>query len=1255
MRLRLATSWLAAAVLVVCACKTDTAIGPREITALYVTPMTNNLVIGDTVHLHAVAVDKNGIPYTGLPAAWTTSNSGAVAVSSTGFVQAIAVGSAMIRATIKGMTGTAQVTVSPRPVIATAKDSVGFSTITNGPQPTAQRLEVTNAGGSTLTGVAVDSVTYGPGASNWLTATLSGSAAPDTLGLSASNIGLAIGIYSATVMLSAPKAANSPKSVKVTLQVGVGVGDHIAADSGNAQTANAGSAVPIHPSVIVRDLYNNAVPGVSVTFAVASGGGAVSPTSAMTTDANGRARVTSWTLGTTAGPNSLTATSGSLVGSPVTFTATGAPGPAAAITKAGGDGQSATVNTAVPTPPSAKVADQYGNGVPNAAVTFAVTGGGGSVTGASQTTDANGLATVGSWKLGTTAGGNALSATSGSFSASFSATGTAAAAKTIAQTGGNSQTDTVAATLAVPYTVTVSDTFGNPVSNVTATWAVTGGGTITPSSATGASGVASATRVLGRTVGPQGATATVSGLSGSPVSFTATATHGAATQLIKVAGDGQSATAGSAVAIPPAAKVTDQFGNGISGVAVTFAVASGGGTVSPPPTTPIVTGAGGVATVTSWQLGATAGPNTLTASAAGLTTVTFSATGNSGTAKNLLMVSGDAQTDTIGATLLPYIVKVTDINSNPVPNIVVSWQVTGGGGTITLNSTTDASGQASATRVLGSVVGPASAQASVNGLTGSPQTFNATVHHGNAAQLFKSAGDGQSATVNTAVATAPKAQVTDRVGNAIAGANVTFTLASGGGAISPATPATLVTDGSGFAQLTSWTLGPTAGSNTVTASSSGTPGATFSATGTPGPANAGMSTVVAATASITACSASCVAGSTASTITVTVKDQYSNVIQGASVTISSSGSGNNFPVSGSTDVFGQFAANFNSTVAQAKTISATASAIGITQTAGVTVNPAAVSLANSLVSAGTSPITACSTGCIVGSTASTITVTVRDQFSNVIQSAGTTPSCSVGTSCTFNPTTGSTNGSGQSSSSFNSTVAQGKAIQVVVTSVGTIAQTAVVTVNAAAPASVSVTNSGLSARVGTAIGTLPTYTVRDAFSNVVPSSAVTYASSTSGAFSGPTSTDASGLVTLTSWTMAGTAVDDASGLMANSVTLTAGSASGTATDYGVYVWSGDVRPLIGTPLGSACASCHSWSMGSPQDGAGTQNLVGFAGTGSCAAFTRIVASNAGSSMLYNKLTGIPCGTNQMPIGGSFFNATQLKIVRAWINNGAQNN
>src|SRR5258706_4935771 len=83
----------------------------------------------------------------------------------------------------------------------------------------------------------------------------------------------------------------------------------------------------------------------------------------VTTNVSGIAAVTSWTLGTTVGTNTLTATSSGLTGSPVTFTATGTTGAAAALALNAGNKQPATVGTALPTPPSVIVRGQFTNPV----------------------------------------------------------------------------------------------------------------------------------------------------------------------------------------------------------------------------------------------------------------------------------------------------------------------------------------------------------------------------------------------------------------------------------------------------------------------------------------------------------------------------------------------------------------------------------------------------------------------------------------------------------------------------------------------------------------------------------------------------------------------------------------------------------------------------------------------------------------------------------------------------------------------------
>jgi hypothetical protein len=92
------------------------------------------------------------------------------------------------------------------------------------------------------------------------------------------------------------------------------------ANSSTTQSAAPGTDVSEPPSVIVRDQNGATLAGVTVTFAVSTGGGSVTGGSAVS-DASGVATVGSWTLGTAEGANTLTASSGNLH---VTFTANGA-------------------------------------------------------------------------------------------------------------------------------------------------------------------------------------------------------------------------------------------------------------------------------------------------------------------------------------------------------------------------------------------------------------------------------------------------------------------------------------------------------------------------------------------------------------------------------------------------------------------------------------------------------------------------------------------------------------------------------------------------------------------------------------------------------------------------------------------------------------------------------------------------------------------------------------------------------------------
>jgi len=140
------------------------------------------------------------------------------------------------------------------------------------------------------------------------------------------------------------------------------------------------------------------------------------------------------------------------------------------------------------------------------------------------------------------------------------------------------------------------------------TWSALAG-TITGTSITNASGIATATRTLGATAGAQTAQAAVVGLAGSPVGFTATANAGNPAVLLKTSGD--AGTAGVNAMVAYTVTVEDGHGNPKSGQQVDWSVASGGGSIAPASNT---TGANGQASATR-TLSAATGAHTATATA----------------------------------------------------------------------------------------------------------------------------------------------------------------------------------------------------------------------------------------------------------------------------------------------------------------------------------------------------------------------------------------------------------------------------------------------------------------------------------------------------------------------------------------------------------------------------------------------------------------------------------------------------------------
>lgn len=567
----------------------------------------------------------------------------------------------------------------------------------------------------------------------------------------------------------------------------------------------AGDVLSERVVVRVVDADNDPLPGVTVTFAVSAAGASVNPATAVT-NSDGEAS-TRWTLGRTPGPQQLSVTAG---GTTLQITATASAPRIAALAVSAGNNQTAVAGSALPTNPSLVARDAGGLPVEGVTVFFTVLSGGGTVTQSSAVTNAQGVASPGTWTLGSGIGTQLLSAQVPQTAVAnnplvFSATATAGSPTSVSALSATQQTALVSTLVPSVPSVIVRDAAGNPAANVNVVFAITsGGGQLTGATqTTNAQGVATVgSWRLGGTPGTNIATATVSGL--SPVTFTATATAGAPTQIVKTQGDNQTGPVNRAVSVAPQVRVLDAAGNPVAGVEVVFSVTSGDGSVV---VGTVTTNADGRATVGAWILGTTLGTHTLNATVAGVGTVIFTATATGGAAASMQPVSPVTQPGIAGqaATSNPSVV-VRDAQGNPVSGITVNFAVTAGGGVITgPTQVTDINGIATVTSwTFGAAAGLNTVTASSTGLAS--VIFNANTT-GTPVLVAVFNGNNQAAVQNTAVATPPSVRVTDLGGQGVGGVPVTFAVTAGGGVVGGAS---VQTDATGVATVGSWTLGSAA-------------------------------------------------------------------------------------------------------------------------------------------------------------------------------------------------------------------------------------------------------------------------------------------------------------------------------------------------------------------------------------------------------------------------------------------------------------
>jgi hypothetical protein len=299
---------------------------------------------------------------------------------------------------------------------------------------------------------------------------------------------------------------------------------------GNDQVGLAGRPLAQHIKVKVTDESSTPLRGVSVSLAVTSGGGSVDTPTGVT-DTEGFAGA-AWTLGS--GPNIgaqlATATIDGTAIVPVTFSAH----VVTEVVKGGGDGQTAEVGERVAEAPTVIIRDATDQPVSGVTVLWTVNSGGGWVDSPSSVTDASGVASM-PWTLGLRVGAvHSLKASiAPEFEAAFSATGVLTVG-VFEVDGGNDRSGVAGTTLGIPLAVWVGPPYVDAlygtytVQGVEVVWEVVGGGgsLSTGTSFTDPSSRARVRWTLGSTPGTnnQVVRASVAGFSGSPVTFTASAT-----------------------------------------------------------------------------------------------------------------------------------------------------------------------------------------------------------------------------------------------------------------------------------------------------------------------------------------------------------------------------------------------------------------------------------------------------------------------------------------------------------------------------------------------------------------------------------------------------------------------------------------------------------------------------------------------------------------------------------------------------------
>jgi hypothetical protein len=309
---------------------------------------------------------------------------------------------------------------------------------------------------------------------------------------------------------------------------------------------------------------------------------------------------------------------------------------------------------------------------------------------------------------------------------------------------------------------------------------------------------------IGRNPGRAIITATAAGVSAhAPITVVAVPAA-----IAMHTGADQRATAGTALPQPIVVRVTSRRGKAVEGAVVRFR-----GEHGEPATEPRValTDSDGRARAT-WTLTDLPGRQTLLAAVEHVDSALAITAEAEPVAANTRVTALSEQLSGPAAAKLPTPValRVTDSTSRVLPNVPVSWTALNGGRVEALAARTDTAGEARASWTLGPNAGTQRLRAYVGaGRAVPPLTITASALAGAPARLTVVSGDNQRAKAATELPKAITIRVTDRTSNPVAGAAVALSVSAG------AVADTVVqTDSLGVAS-TRWTMGRTAGAQTL--------------------------------------------------------------------------------------------------------------------------------------------------------------------------------------------------------------------------------------------------------------------------------------------------------------------------------------------------------------------------------------------------------------------------------------------------------